>query len=280
MASTTLISIAALVLVTLGCCLIYSDRLTLMTFTNSFPKIGNRKRIKKDFRDSKQNSIFPPEDLMSNDWMNLTESRPFSNYGDGTCAESGYGRELKKIFIEWIKITKVYKVLYFLNFGTLLGAWRAGDLIPTDSDIDLVVSIHDTEKLLKYGKRNGFNLYIQKDWKLPEEHRRRFNCEGKQVSSQVDSCAFVEPIGRLIEISSGLRLDIYSYDMLYDTVRVFSDYHQELRKDFVFPLKKCKFMGLESYCPNKPKPILTIYYGVDLKPNEICQNTKWIKNVI
>ena len=212
-------------------------------------------------------------------FISFQDSKPFSNYGDGSCSEDSIMREtLRRIFLKWTSIANQYKVPYFLNYGTLLGAWRNGDIIPGDTDIDLNIEIEDIRKLETFQTHGGFRLYIQKDWKLPEDQRRRFNCDGKSVNSQVDNCSFIEPIARLIELSSGFRIDIYAAHIVFDTVLMFSDDKWDFRRDQLLPLRRCKFMGVDSFCPNKPKEILTSFYGQNLRPLKICKNKIWIQN--
>ena len=208
----------------------------------------------------------------------LNESKPFSDYGDGTCPTDQYRETFKELFVKWTIISKEFEVPYFLNFGTLLGAWRNGDLIPTDSDIDLVINIGDTPKLEKFGTRDGYRLYVQRDWKVPQDQRRRFNCKGDRVQSQMDDCSFIEPIARLINLNTNVRLDILGCIFFFDTVLIFSDLKPDVKRDIVLPLKHCKFMGIDSCCPNKPKTLLTSYYGANLRPTRVCKNKKWVKS--
>jgi len=38
------------------------------------------------------------------------------------------------------KLFKKYEIPFFLSYGTCLGAYRDGDFLPDDDDIDLVVN--------------------------------------------------------------------------------------------------------------------------------------------
>ena len=206
------------------------------------------------------------------------ESKPFSDYGDGTCQTNKYQEKLKELFVKWTTISKELKVPYFLNFGTLLGTWRNGDLIPTDSDIDLVIDIGDTPKLEEFGTRDSYRLYVHRDWKVPQDQRRRFNCKGDRVQSQIDDCSFIEPIARLINLNTNVRLDFFACIFFFDTVLIFSDDKPIFKREVVLPLKHCKFMGIDSRCPNIPKTLLTSYYGANLRPTRVCKNKKWVKS--
>jgi len=49
-------------------------------------------------------------------------------------------------------------IVYWLEFGTLLGAYRDGGFIPNDFDIDVGVWLRDAKKVNTVLKRNGFKL--------------------------------------------------------------------------------------------------------------------------
>jgi len=81
---------------------------------------------------------------------------------------------------------------YFLDYGSLLGAWRDEEAIPYDADTDVRVHNDDLTKLFNLPIRvkemswdsyddHDVHLYFTKDWRLPYHMRRRFSCKGKQV---------------------------------------------------------------------------------------------------
>ena len=89
-------------------------------------------------------------------------------------------------------IFTVFFSRYFLDFGSLLGAWRDEEAIPYDADVDIRVHNDDLETLfnLPIRVRNmtwdsyddyDVHLYFTKDWRKPYHLRRRFSCSGKQV---------------------------------------------------------------------------------------------------
>ena len=210
-----------------------------------------------------------------------------SDYGDNTCKYKNR-LILTKLMERWIQIAAELNITYFLSFGSLLGAWRDQDLIPYDHDIDIIIDgkhIVDLEKI--ESKRNFYSSYLyrsdkniqlvlQKDWRLHYDERRRITCMGKQVPIKVDHCSFKVPVGRLI--SEGVYLDIFENN---DTLK-----DQELREEesilvpkYIFPLKKCMFMGFETVCPKNPRVILEGLYGKDLSPSFICTNGLWVKKL-
>ena len=81
---------------------------------------------------------------------------------------------------------------YFLDFGSLLGAWRDKEIIGYDQDADIRVHNDDLATLFNLPIRvkeeawsayddYDLHLYFTKDWRLPYHMRRRFSCNGKQV---------------------------------------------------------------------------------------------------
>jgi len=70
--------------------------------------------------------------------------------------------------LEDLKIVKnvldKLKVKFFLNYGTLLGAYRDGDFLESDNDIDLGIFGNERrEEILEELKKQGFYLREGKD---------------------------------------------------------------------------------------------------------------------
>ena len=62
-------------------------------------------------------------------------------------------KELKKIELDILlyidRICREHNLLYYMAYGTLLGAVRHKGFIPWDDDIDIVMPRPDYEKLIK-----------------------------------------------------------------------------------------------------------------------------------
>ncbi len=83
--------------------------------------------------------------------------------------KSFYVKKNKKNAIRLLKVTiealNKFKIEYYLDFGTLIGAVRGGKLIPWDDDIDIsLLSEKDYEKMplvLEYIKKNhNYRTYL------------------------------------------------------------------------------------------------------------------------
>ena len=228
-----------------------------------------------------QFSALRPLALKQEAWMQLAQNLSYSDYGDNTCERSRDRAIYKKLMKRWMEIAREYNVTYFLTYGSLLGAWRNQEVVPYDLDMDVSIDWEDNIKLEKSPKvtpfnqyDNGIHLYLHHEWRLEEEKRRRLNCDGKEVESQVDHCSFTEPGGRLI--TEGVHLDLYNYKSVNNKVKDVWD--KEYFINDIFTLKKCLFMGLETVCPKNPQPIFEAFYGKDyLRPSRICKNGTWVE---
>ena len=49
--------------------------------------------------------------------------------------------------------------------------------------------------------------------------------------------------------------------------------------DDIYPLKRCKLLGMNTWCPRNPEPIFDVYYGKgeDRRSPWVCRNGKWFK---
>ena len=109
-----------------------------------------------------------------------------SIYGEPGCPDNPDRTVLTIIFQKWIETAKRVNVTYFLSCGTLLGSYRNYDVIPYDTDIDILIDRRDFEKIKSISGRrnfrekdNKFHLVVQEDFYLPYSQRRRFTCKGK-----------------------------------------------------------------------------------------------------
>ena len=214
------------------------------------------------------------------EWLEIPEGRDYSDYGDNTCGDNPDRHVLKTLFKHWIEIAETNNISYFLFGGTLLGSWRNSDVIPYDSDLDILVDRADNMKLEATKNKRNFSendneihLVLQEDWRLSYTKRSRISCTGEVVPRMVDECSFQDPLGRVI--MANRHLDIYEYEWRNGTIYESADFEKVYLPKDVFPLKYCKFMGLQTFCPKYPKAILNIWYGKNLRPSKQCKNKKW-----
>ena len=247
------------------------------------PRTLARRVLSKEFIEHQYRDLITQNSMEQVDeWIDMSESQDFSYYGDNTCPPNKYRWKLKKILRRWDNIAKKNNITYSLTCGTLLGAWRTGDLVPLDADLDVLISAKDNwkldrikEKNLNFNNHDGkYHLYLQRDWQQPYEGRGRYLCNGQKTTNYKDQCSFIEPLGRLMRF--GTHVDIYDYTVRDGLLIDPSEGYHELKIEDIFPLKKCMFLDMEMKCSNKPKVHLESFYS-NLKPNKICVNGSWVK---
>ncbi|KXJ22508.1 uncharacterized protein LOC110252464 [Exaiptasia diaphana] len=206
-------------------------------------------------------------------------------YGEQGCAKNQWRQNLFKIFQEWTRIASKKDIEYVLTCGTLLGALRTADVIPYDSDMDILVNIKYYQQLKKLSAERNFDpqdgkirLVMQPQFELnvSTQSRKRYTCSGKLTPTMVDVCSFQDPMARLIR--KYLHVDLYPFyekgDHLLDTtdgdVRVYN------KKD-MYPLRPCTMMGFDSFCPQNPWNILHAYYRTkNFNATYKCNGKAWV----
>lgn len=223
------------------------------------------------------------------EWIDPSEGSKYSNYGDGSCINSRRSA-LTEVLKYWVDFTEKHGITYYLAYGSLLGAWRDGDIVRYDSDIDVLVDESDNFKLDRLKDENDFidtyddsvHLIMQHDWKVPTpENRRQITCDGRlaETIDDLDSCTFQSTLGRVIKGANNW-LDLWNFKREYGLVKDTYGDGTYFNMSDVFPLKKCKYMGFTMYCPNKPKALLVREYGAgakNLNPIFICKDGQWEK---
>ncbi|CAB3998836.1 Hypothetical predicted protein [Paramuricea clavata] len=206
-------------------------------------------------------------------------------YGKG-CRTNRYRERLQKILHEWENIAKRRDITqYFICFGSFLGSVRNGDMVPYDSDMDVCMFRHDYHKLYPEESQRPVNLndgkihmLLQRHSPHPRANTPRKDCRGKIVRSVTDNCAILDPHGRLY-LGALIYLDIF---MLEDHGASFWDEYRDRihPRDSILPVKPCKYLGLDTQCPNSAEMYLNVYYGKDyMKPHHLCRNGKWVQNM-
>uniref|UniRef100_A0A7M5V8P3 LicD/FKTN/FKRP nucleotidyltransferase domain-containing protein n=1 Tax=Clytia hemisphaerica TaxID=252671 RepID=A0A7M5V8P3_9CNID len=219
------------------------------------------------------------------EWLDRDGAKDLANYGDGSCPINRNREAWQKMLRYWITLAKKYNIRYFLTAGSLLGAWRDEEVIPYDQDMDIRIHIDDFDKFYPLRQRKfvwesyddwDMHFYFVRDWRLPYDLRRRYSCKGKLVPDYEGQCSFVDPNARLIY--RNWHLDLYAYTTYTDVVKFIphsADW--EYRKDEIFPLTRCNFMGIETRCPQKPVAIFKNLYNAPFKPSKICANKTFVK---
>jgi len=151
---------------------------------------------------------------------------------------------------------------FWLECGTLLGAFRTQDFMPHDPDADVGMLYTDLIRLKGQKPQNDAFIF-----EVDSHSKDRIPNKKWQVDA------------RIIDTLSGIYVDIFGFSEIEKTrhaakwvgfncldVRVGS--HPGLFYDAgeLFPLSECQLHGINFYCPRKTKEHLQKMYGYDLRP--------------
>lgn len=162
-------------------------------------------------------------------------------------------------------------IAWWVDCGTLLGAYRYGGVIPWDNDIDIALLLPDFENA-----RRAFNCldpekYMVQDWSGRDYPNTFFKI-------------YVRATGDMIDIyfyDINLNEKVCSYVFALDKSLFFFEWWKQGERRFtkpisfnkIFPLKRALFDGIEVFVPNEPIPFLQRYYGENLAPARIYDAT-------
>jgi len=194
---------------------------------------------------------------------------------------------LRKLWGSWTKFAQTFGIEYWINFGSLLGKIRLGGIIPYDEDIDVMIPNNVTftlESLSKwFSKTNNYSEYyllVHPHWKL-RPSLRNFS----------SPCNFKAPNARWQSRTSPLWVDIWSaLPSLNSSANVtFLDKYRkwnetDVPKSWVYPLKKCVFEKIETFCPNEEFKIINKFYGINAtqvnQVVKICKAGNWTRGIV
>lgn len=109
-------------------------------------------------------------------------------YGERGCPDNPWRGGLSELVEAWTNISKQHNIEYVLGCGSLLGAMRDSDVIPYDSDVDILIDINYYPILKRLAAERhiassdgNIHLVLQPEFTLniPVESRKRYDCQGK-----------------------------------------------------------------------------------------------------
>ena len=175
--------------------------------------------------------------------------------------------EEKEALAEVFRILKKHNIPCWVDCGTCLGAFRYGGIIPWDLDIDVAVLEPDFENVSRALNELDKNRFVVQDWSsscLPNTYLKIYVKGG---STLIDIYHFaIHPQTRQVQYILSQEHNIFLPQSWRIRERRFT---VPIDFDTVFPLKKALFDGVEVYVPNKTAKYLQTFYGENLDPAKV-----------
>jgi LicD family len=187
-------------------------------------------------------------------------------------------KALKETLFYTVDLLTEYKIHHWMDFGTLLGAVRHGDIIPWDNDADICILSNDKKKLEKLEKRvnrDGFYFnHYDKDYvkqikyspindrnldiyiySIVPARKHKLYWERSSPAGKTDT--FPEDYPPLLEDHIRSNIPIITHKIWGSQLNHTTD----MPFWFVKELEQRQIAGKWINCPRKPKKYLKFRYG-------------------
>lgn len=173
----------------------------------------------------------------------------------------------KEALKEVVTLLHQYNIPYWLDCGTLLGAQRYGGIIPWDFDLDIAILQKDFDNVFRVLSKLDGSKYKVQDWSSRDKPKTYLKVYVRET---------------------GLLIDIYNFEIdqekqvlrsiLSNENSIFLPESWKIRErrfvldtpiNYVFPLKKTIFDGIEVFVPNQTVSYLKQRYGENIEPAKV-----------
>jgi phosphorylcholine metabolism protein LicD len=167
---------------------------------------------------------------------------------------------------EVTQLLEAHQIIYWIDCGTCLGAYRYGGIIPWDWDIDISILLPDHENVKKILSTMDPEKYQIQDWSSYDKPKTFLKLYVKETKNFIDIYHY--------QINEEDKTVGYLYTNL-DSPFPLSWKKAELKcikplkYEEMFPLKKAKFDNLTVWAPNDVVTFLQSKYGENLDPTMV-----------
>ncbi len=177
----------------------------------------------------------------------------------------------KEALKEIVSLLNKNEILYWVDCGTCLGAYRYGGIIPWDFDIDIAVLEPDFSNVKRVLNALDKSKYQVEDWSNRSQPKTYIRVYVRSTREYIDIYHFaIHPEKRTIQYI--LSNECSRFMPKWWKIRE-SRFKVETPFDLVFPLKMADFDGIEVPVPNQMKSYLQLRYGDNLDPVKIYNET-------
>ncbi len=166
-----------------------------------------------------------------------------------------------------VAILSKHEIPFWVDCGSCLGCYQYGGSIPGDWDIDIAILSTDFHNVKNALQDLDPKQCVVQDWSSrarPETYLKVYVCESGGMID-IYNFAIDEEKGQVHTILSN------EFNIFLPTSWVNSEkrYVKPISFDFVFPLKKATFEGIEVPVPGNVEKYLQNFYGENLAPARI-----------
>ncbi len=165
------------------------------------------------------------------------------------------------------KVLTEANIPWWVDCGTLLGAYRYGGVIPWDNDIDIAVLLPDFENARRAFNHLDTAKYMVQDWSGRDFPGTFFKIYVRKTGEMIDIYFYdIRPQDQTCSYIFSMDKTIFFFEWWKKGERRFT---KPSSFAHIFPLKRALFDGIEVFVPNNPIPFLQRYYGENLAPARI-----------
>ncbi len=171
-----------------------------------------------------------------------------------------------QVFKEICLLLKKHDIVFWLDCGSALGAYRHQGMIPWDDDIDISIIADDHQNVRKLLETLDPEKYQVQDWSSYRHPQTFIKFYIKETKTLIDIYHYK------LDAKTKVATYFYTYQ---DTVlpKKWKRFEEVLTEPIpygvMFPLKHVDFDGIDVWVPNDLETFLHFKYGEDLSPTMI-----------
>ena len=181
--------------------------------------------------------------------------------------DENYMNYEKEALKDIIQVLRKHKIIFWVDCGTCLGAYRYGGIIPWDNDIDLAILQEDFDNAKQALNELDPKKYSVQDWSGRDKPKSYLKVYDRQGGTLIDIYNFkIDPETRSVCVILSNENSIFLPESWKIRER---RYVLSTPFDMIFPLRKASFDGVEVFVPNLTKKYLQMRYGENLDPVKV-----------
>lgn len=184
-----------------------------------------------------------------------------------------------KALKEVVNLLNAHNIIYWIDCGTCLGAYRYGGTIPWDWDMDISIFLSDHDNVKKLLSTLDPEKYQIQDWSSYSKPKTFLKLYVKETKNFIDIYHYdLNPEER----TTGYVFTYMDSPFPHSWKKAELKCIKPVKYEDMFPLKKAHFDGLVLWAPNNVVAFLQSKYGENLDPakvwDEATQTYKKVEN--